>query len=1363
MQIKKIASRFFSSVFGLSLVLLSCGAPPEKACSEDRQCAKGEICLQERCLKGCRQHTDCGEKQYCRDLQCNAQLCTPGQTRECYDGDEKLVGKGLCKKGKQWCDALGTSWGACVEQHLPQDEICDELDNNCDGQVDEGLQCQCEKGERRRCYTGPVGTQGTGLCTLGVQYCEENNHWGACHDQGLPRRELCDGLDNDCNGAVDDGIDCTCEPGAQRECYSGPEATKGVGACKTGKQTCRPDRKWGSCDGQVLPRAEESVEDINAVRGACNGLDDNCDGSVDNRGGKPNDPMVRTCYDASPASLRKGDCKEGVQRCEAGVWSACDGQIAPKTEECNGKDDDCNGLVDDAIPTRPCLSTANTGCKQGSTGDIQCFGNCRSGRSTCLNGKWSDCQGEILPLAQELCGNKQDDDCNGQIDDGCVCKDGETRACYTGTKETRKRGECKDGLQRCVQSRWEECSDDTPPQTEVCDGKDNDCDGIVDNLTNADCKVPNQTGICSQGKLVCENNQPRCKAPTSAQEVCDGLDNNCDGEIDNLADIGKPCTDAAALGPCKDGVWRCENNQKVCKSAIQPAPEICNGVDDDCDGKIDNPAGSCVVSGKLGICAVGAWACEQGVKLCKQVEIGTSEVCNGVDDDCNGKIDDTVDEGKPCTDPTKKGVCAEGVFRCQKDATGAWGRVCFSQKTPQTKVCNGLDDDCDGVVDAGCVACKSHMDCGGVGLCVNGFCDKTAQCAAANDCPTDQVCKQGRCSYCALNGADCPTGQLCLADAQKGYNRCQPVQCSVNSNCSFGLVCKQNRCQNCDPAAKDAQGNPLNECGGQSACLQGKCYAPCTVDLDCGSALTQRCAAMPDRASVSSSLCLPRCTQDSDCPQGFGCFAQACVVSAVLSDGAYTFSDLSLPESCTAYRHPESGYQPQTRSGLYWIKPPNAPKKYKVYCDQAHDEGGFQLMARYTTRLNLKDFQTDKYQIQNTQTGKTLDLTQDELPNLSDLTVYGHLAYTDFVPEGREIRVICRGTSATEAVSVDLTDYTVFQNWAEGNKGTYGTGLWGFVAKGGGASRTVTEMCGTTVASTGGTFGGIAFCTGNADTLAAHRVSWRFDQTTGKPTFVCDGKQLTDGTIEVWGRAWGRNPLFVNTSGARQWKNGSVARTCREYRFSEGGQYTGTTGSGAYMIQPSPNNPPFRAYCDMGFDANGKKGGWTLFARYMIIRPVVEFDPFVHFEQTASGVLTERQSPPDLNDPTLFGHFHYGWLPLDHREFRVRTDGRDMECDEARSSGITTWKHGKTALSSGFLKLYSYKQPSLTGWSNGTGGGVCRDEEKYIHSTMLGFLYCGGGASPLFGVAKGSQENNVCGFCRGQAKCFPGEIRLYLR
>ncbi|MFT3775946.1 MAG: MopE-related protein [Minicystis sp.] len=94
--------------------------------------------------------------------------------------------------------------------------------------------------------------------------------WGACTGAVTPTTEVCNGVDDDCNGQVDEG--CICMPGTTITCYSGPNGTQDVGLCHGGTKTCLPDGSgYGDCTGEVTP--------ITEVCG--NGMDDDCDGQVD--------------------------------------------------------------------------------------------------------------------------------------------------------------------------------------------------------------------------------------------------------------------------------------------------------------------------------------------------------------------------------------------------------------------------------------------------------------------------------------------------------------------------------------------------------------------------------------------------------------------------------------------------------------------------------------------------------------------------------------------------------------------------------------------------------------------------------------------------------------------------------------------------------------------------------------------------------------------------------------------------------------------------------------------------------------------------------------------------------------------------
>jgi MYXO-CTERM domain-containing protein len=162
-------------------------------------------------------------------------------------------------------------------------ESCDGLDNDCDGVVDEEI--------TRECATA---------CGAGVESCAMGA-WVGCTAQ-TPAAEACDGLDNDCDGTVDPG--CSCVEGQTRTCGDGE------GACAPGQQTCGTEGTWGACEGATDPAAE-----------LCNGVDDDCDGIVDEMDGTPLCPEGGSCHDGTcvpptPAAEDGGD--ESGCGCRAG-------------------------------------------------------------------------------------------------------------------------------------------------------------------------------------------------------------------------------------------------------------------------------------------------------------------------------------------------------------------------------------------------------------------------------------------------------------------------------------------------------------------------------------------------------------------------------------------------------------------------------------------------------------------------------------------------------------------------------------------------------------------------------------------------------------------------------------------------------------------------------------------------------------------------------------------------------------------------------------------------------------------------------------------------------------------------------------
>lgn len=205
------------------------------------------------------------------------------------------------------------------------------------------------------------------------------------------------------------------------------------------------------------------------------------------------------------------------------------------------------------------------------------------------------------------------------------------------------------------------------------------------------------TPDCGIGTFACDASALSCTSKPGP-ETCNAHDDDCDGSVDDNVPSGGACT-TGELGVCGAGQMQCADGAMTCLSnGVQPTGETCNGLDDDCNGVVDNDVtGQFCGTGLDGACWYGTMQCTNGVGTCKQDVQPTTEICNGVDDDCDGTWDDGI-PSTSCTVPGVQGPCAAGSSSCANGVPG-----CVQQVFPTAESCsNSVDDDCDGVVNDGC-------------------------------------------------------------------------------------------------------------------------------------------------------------------------------------------------------------------------------------------------------------------------------------------------------------------------------------------------------------------------------------------------------------------------------------------------------------------------------------------------------------------------------------------------------------------------------------------------------------------------------------------------------------------------------------
>lgn len=361
---------------------------------------------------------------------------------------------GACQLGTTDCDEEGNLF--CDGVVYPTDETCNFVDDDCDHDVDEGFDedhdgytvCNgdCDDRDKHRAPNLIEACDGKDNdCKDGVPANETNDHDGDgtvecadCDDWDNTRSpellELCDGVDNDCDGEVD-------ENAVEAWDYCGVDTT---GACTRERPICIDGESY--CPA-VFPTPE-----------GCDNIDNDCDGAVD-------EDLIREC-----SSI----CGTGIEFCLSGVWDACNAP-QPTLEICDGFDNDCDGEIDEGCLCQPGTIELCMGAVFDEEGNAI---NCGVGVKECLeDGSYTPCV--WVTNQPEVC-NNYDDDCDGEIDlIQQTCGDPE----FAGV------GECVLGTQTCVEGIWQECEGNVEPLEEVCDEKDNDCDGEIDENLNSHEKV----------------------------------------------------------------------------------------------------------------------------------------------------------------------------------------------------------------------------------------------------------------------------------------------------------------------------------------------------------------------------------------------------------------------------------------------------------------------------------------------------------------------------------------------------------------------------------------------------------------------------------------------------------------------------------------------------------------------------------------------------------------------------------------------------------------------------------------------------------------------------------------------------------
>ena len=606
----------------------------------------------------------------------------------------------------------------------PEDDCADPNDYNCDGSV------------------GYADTDGDGYAAC--EECDDSD--GAVNPEAV---EVCDGIDNDCSGEVDgaDAVDATpYYADTDSDTWGDPAAS--VLACEVPEGYAEDHTDCDDTSADVHPGADER----------CNEADDDCDGTVDE---DPIDPL--TWYRDADGDLY-GDPATTDEACtapegyvsEPGDCDDLDPASYPEgVEVCDGADNDCDGTADED-PTDPTTWYADTdgdgyGDPSSTTDACEAPPGHVEDATDC-----DDAHATAHPGAVEVC-DTLDNDCDSTVDED----DAVDATTWYADADDDGYGDPLVSAVAC-EAPADHVADDTdcddteggthPGAIEHCDGVDEDCDGTVDD-TPVDMATWHRDadgdgyGDPATTTEACElpdgyvTDATDCDDLTDvtwpgADEVCDGADNDCDGTVDDnpvdpdtwYADgdgdgWGDPATAVEACDTPTEHVGRAGDCDDAHATAHPGAVEICDTLDNDCDGTVEeddavdattwyadadddgygDPTTSVTACAAPTDHVADATDCDDASGA---VHPGAAEHCDDVDEDCDGVPDDGA------IDPTRWYTDADG---------DGWGSVLADIACNAPAGTADRTGDCDD--DAVAVNPDQAEDCGDV---IDNDCDGTA-------------------------------------------------------------------------------------------------------------------------------------------------------------------------------------------------------------------------------------------------------------------------------------------------------------------------------------------------------------------------------------------------------------------------------------------------------------------------------------------------------------------------------------------------------------------------------------------------------------------------------------------------------------